>query len=422
MRVLIINATERRGGPAIAAFRLTEALKASGIRAKMLVLEKETDCVTTVAIDKTWRVRRELRRERRIIGWHNKLKKQHRYRLDLGIAGCDITGLPEYRQADVVHLHWTCDGMISLDMIQHIVQSGKPVVWTMHDMWPFTGICHYAHDCENYMQQCSQCFQLNSSREHDLSYRYFERKRELLTKSSIRFIACSHWLEDMARKSTLLRGQHITCIPNAVSTKLFCPHDKKKVRATLQLPADRRLLLFTSEQLAERRKGLTYIVQATQELVKNHPEWADRMALVVTGKTEGATTLLADVPFPVYTLGYITDEHQMALIMSAVDIYTIPSLQDNLPNTVVEAMACGIPCIGFNVGGIPEMIDHLHNGYIAEPRDSNGLAEGIHWLLTEGDYDMLSRQALRKAQTTYSETSVAAAHIAIYNSITNKDE
>ena len=112
----------------------------------------------------------------------------------------------------------------------------------------------------------------------------------------------------------------------------------------------------------------------------------------------------------------------MAMVYNAVDLYAIPSVQDNLPNTVVEAMACGIPCIGFNVGGIPEMIDHLHNGYIADYKNSSNFAEGIHWLLTEGDYAMLSNEALRKAQTTYSETSVADAHIAVYNQLTGRNE
>lgn len=421
MRVLIINATERRGGPAIAAYRLTEALKDNGIRAKMLVLEKSTDRVTTIVAPRSWGMRLGLLRERCIVKLHNRLKKQHRYRLHLGTAGTDITLLPEFRQADVIHLHWTCDGMLSLNMIHRIAASGKPIVWTMHDMWPFTGICHYAHDCDNYMHHCGQCLQLNSSREHDLAYRYFEKKRALLTDSPIRFIACSHWLEERARMSALLRGTHITCIPNAVNTRIFCPRDKGITRQRLHLPTDRRLLLFTSESIVDRRKGFTYLVEATRDLVAAHPQWTDTMGLVVIGK-DSARASFSDVPFPVYPMQYVADEHQMADIMAAVDIFTIPSLQDNLPNTVVEAMACGIPCIGFNVGGIPEMIDHLHNGYIADYKNTQHLAEGIHWLLTEGDYDMLSHQALRKAQTTYSETSVAAAHIAIYNSVTRHND
>ncbi|MBR4337317.1 MAG: glycosyltransferase family 4 protein [Bacteroidaceae bacterium] len=421
MRVLIINTTERQGGPAIAAYRLTEALKSNGIKAKMLVREKETDKVTTVAADKTWAVRRGLFMERLILNLHNRLGRQHRYRLDLGTAGGDITNLPEFRQADIIHLHWINDGMISLHMLQRILDSGKPVVWTLHDMWPFTGICHYAHDCDNYMKHCGSCPQLNSSREKDLAYRYFNKKQTLLQHRSIRFIACSGWLREMARKSSLLRGMEITCIPNAVDTRMFHRRDRLMARRELHLPADKRLVLFSSESVADRRKGFNYLADALGELASVHPEWKEQLGLVVLGRDSEKVTF-SEIPFPVYPMQYVSDEKQMAMVYNAVDLYAIPSVQDNLPNTVVEAMACGIPCIGFNVGGIPEMIDHLHNGYIADYKNSSNFAEGIHWLLTEGDYAMLSNEALRKAQTTYSETSVADAHIAVYNQLTGKNE
>ena len=421
MRVLIINTTERQGGPAIAAYRLTEALKSNGIKAKMLVLEKETDKVTTIAIEKTWRVKRGLFIEKIRLNIHNRLGRQHRYRLDLGCVGEDITNLPEFRQADIVHLHWINDGMISLHMLQRIVASGKPVVWTLHDMWPFTGICHYAHDCDNYMKHCGSCPQLNSSRQKDLSYRYFDKKSALLQHSSIRFVACSHWLQEMARKSSLLRGRDISCVPNAVDTRLFHKRDRQMARRELSLPSDKRLLLFSSESVLDRRKGFEYLADALKELVTTHPEWKEQLALVVLGR-DSEKVSFSDIPLTVYPMPYVSDEKQMSLVYNAVDLYAIPSLQDNLPNTVVEAMACGIPCIGFNVGGIPEMIDHLHNGYIADYKDTRHFAEGIHWLLTEGDYEMLSSEALRKAHTTYSETSVATAHIAIYNGLTGKNE
>ncbi|MBR4778565.1 MAG: glycosyltransferase, partial [Bacteroidaceae bacterium] len=352
MRVLIINTTERQGGPAIAAYRLTEALKSNGIKAKMLVLEKETDKVTTIAIEKTWRVKRGLFIEKIRLNLHNRLGRQHRYRLDLGCVGEDITNLPEFRQADIVHLHWINDGMISLHMLQRIVASGKPVVWTLHDMWPFTGICHYAHDCDNYMKHCGSCPQLNSSRQKDLSYRYFDKKSALLQHSSIRFVACSHWLQEMARKSSLLRGRDIACVPNAVDTRLFHKRDRQMARRELSLPSDKRLLLFSSESVLDRRKGFEYLADALKELVTTHPEWKEQLALVVLGR-DSEKVSFSDIPLTVYPMPYVSDEKQMSLVYNAVDLYAIPSLQDNLPNTVVEAMACGIPCIGFNVGGIP---------------------------------------------------------------------
>lgn len=421
MRVLIINTTERQGGPAIAAYRLTEALKDNGIRAKMLVRTKETDRVTTVEAETSLLARLSVKKEQLQLNIHNRLARSHQFPLHLGSSGEDITRLPEFRQADVIHLHWINDGMLSLDMLQRILENGKPVVWTLHDMWPFTGICHYAHECESYRSHCQTCPQLNSSRSKDLAFRTFDKKAALFKESRIQFVACSHWLQTLAQHSTLLQGYPIACIPNAVNSKVFHPMNRRQCREALRLPIDQRLLLFTSQYVNDHRKGFDYLVEALRQLMVSHPEWSQHMALVVVGG-DADKVVSAELPLPVHHLPYISDENRMAKIFNAVDIFTIPSLQDNLPNTVVEAMACGVPCIGFEVGGIPEMIDHLHNGYIAPFKDTGQFAEGIHWLLTEGDYEMLSREALRKAQKTYSETSVAAAHIAIYNRITGKNE
>ena len=424
MRVLVINTTERQGGPAIAAFRLTEALKANGIQAKMLVREKETDRVTTIQAERTLADRLSVIRERATIGIHNRLKAPHRYLLHSGSSGSDITRLPEFRQADVIHLHWVNDGMLSLAMLRRILDSGKPVVWTLHDMWPFTGICHYAHECDDYRTHCHNCFQLNSGSSRDLSYRVFERKRQLLQSSHIsriRFVTCSHWLETMARDSALLEGQPVSCIPNAVPTSIFFPHPRKTCRESLRLPQDRRLILFSSQFVGDRRKGYTYLTEALRRLVANDSQWRDNLGVVVIGR-DADRVAAEPIAVPVYPMAYLSDERHIAEVINACDLLCIPSLQDNLPNTVVEAMACGLPCVGFEVGGIPEMIDHLHNGYIANYKDPDSLAEGIRWILTDGDYSILSSEALRKARTAYSETSVASQYINVYNALTGKHE
>jgi len=187
------------------------------------------------------------------------------------------------------------------------------------------------------------------------------------------------------------------------------------------LPQDKRLLLFSSHILSDERKGFHYLKEAVLRLTNDHPEWKDRLGLVLVGK-DITPTSYQDIPLEVYPLNYIAEEKQLVDIYNAVDLFVIPSLQDNLPNTIVEAMACGIPCIGFNVGGIPEMIDHLHNGYVAEYKNVGDFANGIHWLLTEGEYDILSREAARKAANTYGESSVATKYISIYNQMTGKNE
>ena len=417
MRVLIINTTERQGGPAIAAYRLTEALKNNGIKAKMLVRSKSTEQVTTVQAEYTLSDRLSMVWERLSVALHTHFRRNRIYAIDLGRSGTDITNLPEFKQADVIHLHWTNGGMLSLSSIEKILASGKPIVWTLHDMWPFTGICHYAHDCDHYIGQCHDCPQLNSRKYHDMAYRIFKRKEQMLQGTRIQFVACSRWLGNMATNSHLLHDCKIQCVPNAINTNLFRPRSKCQTREAIGLPSDKQLILFSSHSLADERKGFHYLKEAVKVLADEHIEWKSRLGIVVIGK-DISPAMYQDIPCDVYPLSYVADEKKLVEVYNAVDLFAIPSLQDNLPNTIVEAMACGVPCIGFNVGGIPEMIDHLHNGYVAEYKNVADFAAGIHWLLTEGEYEVLSREAARKAANTYGENSVAMKYIGIYNHIT----
>lgn len=416
MRVLIINTTERIGGAAIAANRLMEALKDNGIKAKMLVRNKQTDQVTVVPLKKSWRRIWQFTWERIVIWAANGFKRENLFAVDIANMGTDITSLPEFRQADVIHLHWINQGMLSLGDIRRIIDSGKPVVWTMHDMWPFTGICHYSGSCEKYTGECHNCELLIKSHKHDLSSRVYRKKEKLYAGANITFVACSHWLEAMAKKSSLLSGQTILSIPNAINTNLFRPRAKKFAREKLNLPLDKKLLLFSSMKITDKRKGIEYLIEACKLLSRDYPECSSKIGVVVMGKHSDQYNAL--FPFPTYKIDYVSNEKELVNIYNAVDLYVTPSLQDNLPNTIVEAMACGIPCVGFNVGGIPQMIDHLHNGYVAQYRSAGDLANGIYWTLTEGDYETLSDAAYRKAVTTYSESIVAGQYIRIYNQIT----
>ena len=421
MRVLIINTTERQGGPALAAYRLTEALKNHGIKAKMLVRRKSTEQVTTVLAETSAANRLSILWERLSVAINTHFRRNRIYAIDLGRSGGDITALPEFKQADVIHLHWVNDGMLSLSSIEKIIASGKPIVWTMHDMWPFTSVCHYAHDCDHYTEHCHDCPQLGSRKHRDMAFQVFERKALLLQGAHIQFVACSRWLGNMATNSRLLQGRKVVCIPNTYNSNLFRPRNKQQAREAMGLPFHQRLIMFNSHTFTDERKGYHYLREALKQLATGHPEWCGKFGVVLIGK-DLTPAMYQELPFDVYPLNYVSDERRLVDIYNAVDLLVIPSLQDNLPNTVLEAMACGVPCIGFNVGGIPEMIDHLHNGYIAEYKNVADLAGGIHWLLTEGDYDMLSREAARKAANTYGENSVAMKYLAIYNRMTGKNE
>ena len=417
MRVLIINTSDRMGGAAIAAYRLMDALKNNGIKTKMLVRDKQSDQISVVELKKSWWRVWQFIWERIVIWKENHFKKHNLFAVDIANTGTDITNLPEFTQADVIHLHWINQGMLSLNDIKRIISSGKPIVWTMHDMWSFTGICHYAGECNKYTSQCYNCPILYKGGKKDLSFQTFLKKEKIYQDSKITFVACSQWLENMAKKSHLIQGKTITSVPNAINTNLFKPRDKNKAREKCRLPLEKKLLLFGSVKISDKRKGIDYLLESCNILSSSYPDFCKELGVVVVGKD--AEQYASLFPFPIYPMNYVNNEKELVDIYNAVDIYVTPSLQDNLPHTIMEAMACGVPCVGFNVGGIPEMIDHLHNGYVAEYKSSEDLANGIHWTLTEGEYETLSEEACRKVMTCYSEGAIAKRYIEVYNKITN---
>lgn len=412
MKVVIVNTSEKVGGAAIAANRLMEALKKNGVSAKMIVRDRQTDKISVVAVkQQSWRLALNFLWERGIIFLSNGFSRKNLFQIDIANTGTDITTMPEFQQADVVHLHWVNQGFLSLDNIDKILRSGKKIVVTMHDQWYFTGVCHYSGDCLNYRDQCRNCPLIRGRVKKDISWKVFNRKRRMYANADITFVGCSQWIAGLARTATLFQGKKVVSIPNAINMDVFHPEDKALARQSLGLPSDRRLLLFGSQRITDERKGFKYLVEACEHIHRNYPEWTDKIGIVVVGaKSETIDSML---PFPVYAVDYVSDEKSMVEIYNAVDLYVTPSLQDNLPNTIVESMACGVPCVGFRVGGIPEMIDHEKNGYVARYKDAVDFANGILWSLGDS-YDDLCTNAYEKAVATYSEKRVAEKYKEIY--------
>ena len=421
MRVLIVNTSERIGGAAIAARRLMESLKNNGIKAKMLVKDKQTDRLSIIGLKKNWWRVWQFIWERIIIWKENGFRKHNLFAVDIANTGTDITNIPEFQAADIIHLHWINQGMLSLNDIKKILQSGKPIVWTMHDMWPCTGICHHARECNKYHQECHHCpYLYKGGSKKDISFQTFKKKLELYKLAPITFITCSQWLKGKAEESALLMQHPIIHIPNPINTNLFRPRNKQESRIKSGLPTDKKLILFGSVKITDKRKGIDYFIESCKLLVQKHPQLIEELGVVVYGKdSEQLKPLL---PLQVYPLNYISNEKELVDVYNAVDLYVTPSLEENLPNTIMEAMACGIPCVGFNVGGIPEMIDHLHNGYVADYRSSEDFANGIHWALSESEYKSLSEEARRKVTASYSENIIAQKYIDVYNKITGNHE
>ena len=413
MRVLIVNTSERAGGAAVAANRLMEALNNNGIKAKMLVRDKETTNLSVCALPQTWKLRWHFLWERLCIWLHLHLKREHLFEIDIANCGTDITSLPEFKEADIIHLHWINQGMLSLKGIHKILQSGKPVVWTMHDIWPATAICHLTMDCRQFETQCQNCRLLpGGGSNNDLSARIWKRKQQMLEGKRVTIVTCSQWLGGEAQKSGLLSQQYITTIPNPIDTHRYRPSDKKKARQALGLPLDGHIILFASQRATNPNKGMQYLIEACKLMASEHPDCRDNTSIAILGgHAEEIAHLL---PFPTHALGYVNDEQRIAIVYNAADVFVLPSLSENLPNTIMEAMACGVPSVGFRVGGIPEMIDHLSNGYVANYRDAADLAKGIHYVLYEANQEMLKANCLQKVAHNYSQQSVAKQYIKVY--------
>ena len=406
MRVLIVNTSERTGGAAVAANRLMMALNNNGVKAKMLVRDKESDSLTVVGLPKSPMLNWHFLWERLVIFFHCRFSRKHLFEIDLANTGSDITKLREFQEADVIHLHWINQGMLSLSGIRKILKSGKPVVWTMHDIWPATAICHLTLNCRNFTTHCHNCRLLpGKGSSSDLSTSVWRKKEKMLEDSSIYFVTCSHWLEQEAKASALLRGQKIVSIPNPIDTHIYRSGDKQTARKNLGLPEDKRLILFVSQRVTNKNKGMDYLIDACRQL-------EDYELVILGGHAE---EVVDQLPLKAHPLGYVNDERRIVEIYQAVDVFVLPSLSENLPNTIMEAMACGVPCVGFKVGGIPEEIDHKRNGYVAEYRDSDDLARGIRWILSEADYDQLSQEAVRKVAHSYSQQSVAISYLDVYH-------
>ena len=397
MNVLLVSTSECSGGGAIAARRLMEALNKNGVKAKLMVRDKQSDAVTVCQTGN--KVPKLL--ERLAVLPHISLFKGGRegfrsrlWQADIANVGIDITHTREFREADVIHLHWVCQGMLSMDGIERILKSGKRVVWTLHDEWPYLGVCHYRGECKE--TECRHCPILCGS----LPFSILARKRALYQRWHPTFVGCSQWITDQARHA--LPNAEICHINNCIPSTLFHPTDMQQARQTLSLPQDKRLLLFCSQKVTDERKGIIYLTEALQQLHK------DNLHLVIVGKNAEQIPLPDNIDASCF--GSVS-EQMMPMLYNAADVFLTPSLQDNLPNTIAEAMSCGTPCVGFDVGGIPEMIDHLDNGYVARYRDAADLAAGIRFVLSHN----LRAAAHSKAADAYGETHVAQEYIKLYS-------
>ena len=414
MKLVVLSTFERAGGAAIAANRLMKSLIDNDIKVKTLTLNKQTNDKNVISIQssfiKQWIVRSKFLCERWVIFVYNHFNRENLFNVSIANTGFDVSKHPLIKEADIIHIHWINQGFLSLRGLRKLFEMGKPVFWTMHDMWACTGICHYARECNNYQTSCHNCFYLNKPGPNDLSNQFFRRKKKSFITEKITFITCSNWLKNNAEKSALLAGRKIFTIPNPIDTLLFHPINKSICREKYNLPNDKQLILFGAVKISDERKGIHYLIKAIELLSQNSQ--ANKLELIIFGKTNMD---LSDIfALKVNYLNFLSNEEDIVALYNAADVYVTPSLEDNLPNKIMESMACGVPCCGFNVGGIPEMIDHKSNGYVVEYKSAKDLAHGIYWTLFEADYEQLSHKARQKVLDCYSEEIIAKQYIELY--------
>jgi glycosyltransferase involved in cell wall biosynthesis len=424
MKIILLNTSESKGGAAIAAKRIMKALRKKCVDTKMIVRDKQTEDVDIISVNTSISQNRinyfRFIWERIIIFIHNGFCRENLFPVSIANTGMDVSDLPVVKAADIIHIHWINHGFLSIKNIHKLIQTGKPVVWTMHDMWPCTGICHHARECNNFTCGCGQCFFLKSRRKNDFSKKIFSKKRKMLfTYNNITLVGCSHWLANKAGISSLSKKCDILSIPNPINVSTFCVSDRALSRKQSGLPESKKLLLFGAVNITDKRKGLYYLIEAINILKKSNPAFCNELCLVVFGQAKDDFINL--IKIPVYTMGYLTETGEIVSLYNAVDLFITPSLEDNLPNTIMEAMACGTPCVGFDIGGIPEMIDHKQNGYVAEYKNPEDLAAGIQWLLKESDYEEVSKNARKKVEENYREDIVAGKYITLYENLLIKN-
>jgi len=346
MKITLVNTTDKIGGAAVACNRLMQALNNSGVAAKMLVQTKTRDdllveTTTTNNVKKAINFYR-FAYERLVFTLYEK-SKDLRFAFSLGNTGEDITKHQLIQNADLINLHFTSFGFLSLQSLKQIVALKKPLVWTLHDMWAFTGGCHYTGDCTAFETQCMKCPFLRKPAENDLSHKIWQKKRKLFHEANISFVASSQWLAETAKRSSLLRNFRIESIGIPIDTQEYKPMNQQDARITHKLPNDKQLILFAAMNIADRRKGYNYFVEAMQIMKKQHPETADKVELVVFGKSTAEALEL--LPFKTHNLTFLQTDLQIAEAFNAVDLFAIPSLQDNLPNIIMESLACGVPVV-----------------------------------------------------------------------------
>ena len=416
MKILQISFSDIEGGAAIASFRLHQGLLSAGVQSKMLVVSRKTRDDTVLRISPstspTRRIARAFRRQLITSACirHTLPQVRHLYNDDRSWLGGELAAnLPD---CDLVHLHWVA-GMVDYQKFLPIIAARVPLVWTLHDMNPFTGGCHYDSECGRFMNECGNCPMLIDQKFNDLSHQVWKNKKsafDQVPSSRLQIITPSRWLAEKVSASSLLRNYAVSTIPLGLDLEEYAPRDKALAREILGIPKDARVVLFVAQDIKDKRKGYGILLEALKLL--------NDVFLLSMGA--GAPSAAANSVH----VGYIQSGRNRrfsSLVYSAADVFAIPSLEDNLPQTALEAMACGVPVVGFETGGIPESVHHGVTGSLVPTGDVLKLKSALENILSDSDLrNRMARESRLMAEQKFSSQGQAQAYIKVYEDMLHR--
>lgn len=412
MNVLLASSHDIDGGAARAAYRLHQGLQQIGVSSQMLVQSK-TSADSSVIAPKT-QIAQGIAKAR--LTFDALPLKRYKQRQNVTFS---VQWLPEQMAArinqlnpDVVNLHWINEAFVQ---IESIAKLNRPIVWSLHDMWAFTGGCHYTDQCDRYTKSCGHCPQLQSQKTSDLSRSIWQRKAKAWKSADLTIVALSQWLADCARSSSLFQNLRIEVIPNGIDTNRYRPVHRAFAREVLGLPQDKHLALFgATAGTSDPRKGFHLLQPALQSLAQSG--WGDSLELVVFGSDRPQNP--PEFGMKVHYLGTFRDDLSLSLLYSAADVFILPSTQENLANTIMEAMACGTPCVAFEIGGMPDLIEHQKSGYLANPYWIDDLAKGIVWSIEDPDrHQQLSARSREKVEQEFTQDRQAHRYRSLFEEL-----
>ena len=413
LKVVLVNHSDSLGGASVVTYRLMNALRDAGVDARMVVYTKTLPDENISVISNRFRRGTKFLAERVRIFLGNGLNREKLFMVSIANTGTRLEAHPWIREADVICLNWINQGMLSLAGVRRLGRLGKPIVWTMHDMWTLTGICHHALECDRYKKQCGHCPFLGSHSDRDLSRSVWEKKRDLYDEVPIHFVPVSNWLAEKARESSLLKGRDITVIPNAFPVETFS-YEPIGDASVWGIDTSRRLILFGAARIDDPIKGLGYTIDALNFIFDDYPEIASSAAVVFFGDIRDRS-LLDRIRFSHFHAGRISDQKILRSLYSYSDVVLSTSLYETLPGTLIEGMAAGCLPVTFGEGGQSDIVEHLKTGYIAHYKDPEDVARGIMWALAQKP----DRRALHEeVSRRFAAPAVAARYLDLFNRVT----